>query len=51
VVEWLTLLIRISEVLVSYLGPETYYPGWGLDGFPVPPGKFQDSTLKLRHDQ
>jgi hypothetical protein len=26
VVEWLTLLPRIREILGSYLGPETEYP-------------------------
>jgi hypothetical protein len=46
VVEWLTLLRRIRDVPVSYLGPKTGYPEWG---FPwcslVHPGKFWDSAL------
>jgi hypothetical protein len=49
VVEWLTLLLHIWEVLGSNV--ETGYPDWGFSWFySVPPGKFQGSTLKLGHD-
>jgi hypothetical protein len=33
-VEWLTLLLCIREVLGSSLGPETGYPARGFNGFP-----------------
>jgi hypothetical protein len=33
VVEWLTLLLRIWEVLGSNLGPETGYPDLGFSWF------------------
>jgi hypothetical protein len=48
VAEWLTLLLRIREVLVSNLGLETGYPEWELSWFfSVPPGKWRDSALRL----
>jgi hypothetical protein len=48
VVEWLTLLLRILEVLDSKLGPETSYPDWGISWFSsILPSKCWDSTLKL----
>jgi hypothetical protein len=46
-VEWLTLLLRIREVLLSNLGPENGYPDWRFSWFSsVPPDKYCDSTLK-----
>jgi hypothetical protein len=51
VVEWLTLLLCIQEVLGSNLGPETGYPDCGFSWFSsVLTGKLWDSTLKLGHD-
>jgi hypothetical protein len=50
-VEWLTLLLHLQEVPGSNLGLETSYPDWGFSWISsVPPGKCQDSTLKLGHD-
>jgi hypothetical protein len=50
VVMWLAFLLRVREVSVSNLGPET----GSLDRFscfpPVLSGECRDSTLKLDHD-
>jgi hypothetical protein len=51
VVEWLTLLLRIREVPGSNLSPETAYPESGSWWFSSdPPGKYEDSALKLGHN-
>jgi hypothetical protein len=48
-VEWLILMLHIWEVPGSKLGPDTDYSEF-LWFSSVPPGKCQDSTLKLGHD-
>jgi hypothetical protein len=47
-VDWLTHLLRIGEVLVSNVGPETGFPTEIFCGFPQ---SFQSITLKLGHDR
>jgi hypothetical protein len=50
VVERSTHLLRIREVQLSNLVPETGYPDLGFSWFSsVPPGKCWDSSLKLGH--
>jgi hypothetical protein len=52
VVEWLTLLLRIREVLGSNLGPDIGYTDWGVSWVSsVPPAEFEDRTFKLGHDR
>jgi hypothetical protein len=52
VVERLTYVFCIQEVLCSNLYPETSFPDWGLSWIStVLPGKCRDSTLKLRHNR
>jgi hypothetical protein len=46
VIEWITFLLRIWELLGSYIGPETGYHNWGVLQFSsVPRDKCWDSTL------
>jgi hypothetical protein len=50
-VEWLTPLLHVWEVLGSNLGPETDYPDWGFLLFSsVPPDECQVGTLKSGRD-
>jgi hypothetical protein len=51
VVEWLTLLLRIREVQGSNLVPETVYHDRVSWLSSVPPGKFQEFSLKLGYDR
>jgi hypothetical protein len=51
VVEWLTPLLRIREVLGSNVGPETGYPDWACSWFySFSPGEWRPSILKWGHD-
>jgi hypothetical protein len=48
VVDLVGLLLRIREVLGTYLGAEIGYTDWGFSWFSwVSPGKFRDSRLTL----
>jgi hypothetical protein len=50
-IEWLSHLLRIWNVLGSILSPETGYPDWYFVWFSsVPPGERWDCTFKLCHD-
>jgi hypothetical protein len=50
VVEWLTLMLRILEVLCSHLGSETGYPDRGFCGFPQSLQQMLGFCLKLGQD-
>jgi hypothetical protein len=47
---WLTLLLRIREVLCSNIGPETGNPDWGVLWFYlVPLGEFRDTSSTFNY--
>jgi hypothetical protein len=51
VVEWLTLLLRILEIRVQISTQrQAILTEVSRGVFPVPPGEYHDSTLKLGHD-
>jgi hypothetical protein len=50
-VEWLTLLLHIREILGSNLGLESGYSDRFFVVSSVPPGECQGSSLKLGHNR